>query len=112
MRLFLIGMFCVAMLIPTVGNATDAWYVDDERGWVDIRSEAFGRGSIKCRVPNGQTLRQEKQDWSRWIYVRWNVGTYNNSPWEWDFKDAVTGKYCPLWNRRGWVDKTHGINRR
>lgn len=91
-----------ALPMTTVPSFADPWYqvMVSSFGGAEIRSRAHGEGKVKCKIPAYSVVhRNHGENWSRWIYVRWK--RYGA---DWNAKD-VNGKYCPDWNRHGWVDK-------
>ena len=102
LTLMVVGLMTIGMS----SAMADPHYRVTNRDGIDLRSDAYGRGKVKCKPPyNAYLHRDAGRNWSRWIQVRWKINGF-----EWDYKDA-NGKYCPDWNRYGWVDKTHGIAR-
>lgn len=94
-----VALMTLSISAPTMA---DPWYWVIDVNGADIRSRAHNEGKVKCTVPlHGTIHRYREQNWSRWIYVKWTGAGV-----EWNYKDAKTGKYCPQWNRHGWIDKT------
>ena len=100
--MIIILAFAFALPMAPEPAWAEPWYSVTNSGGAEIRSRAHGEGKVKCKIPVGSTVhRDHGENWSRWIYVRWK-----NFGFEWDAKD-VNGKYCPDWNRHGWIDKTN-----
>lgn len=104
MKIFLSIALVLAFALPMsiVPSQADPWYqvwTPDGTG-AEIRSRAHGQGKVKCKIPEDSVVhRNHEENWSRWIYVRWK-----GYGMDWNAKD-VNGKYCPDWNRHGWMDK-------
>lgn len=92
--------FALTLPMSTAQVKAEPWYMVTNWSGAEIRSEAYGNGRVKCTISRSRFVhRNAGENWSRWIRVRWKK--YGA---DWNAKD-INGKYCPDWNRWGWVDK-------
>ena len=98
----------VALPMTLVPVEADPWYLVNDSNGVELRSEPYGNGRIRCTVPSGYAVKRfTGENWSRWIYVKWTnhpASSHSGINLEWEWIGA-TGNWCAVWDRRGWADK-------